>query len=225
MTSGKIKAVLFIIVFLLIIAVAASWFVSREENARAEAEAAAAAAAAAAVTPEPTPVPTPEPTAVLITPKPTPVPTPKPTPVPTPAPTPAPVIVYGETLGSGRFGSQTGTGLDLNVDWSVVTLSANEISVSVKVSVYSGTLYSGAVPLDINVGGQYVTLTANAVNYDGGTTGYHTLGEKTFTVTAVPGQTTSVPVEISWHFGGNYGGVDLPVIECGSYINVTRNLF
>ena len=45
MTTGKIKAVLFIIVFLLIVAVAASWFVSRVEAAQAEAEAAAAAAA------------------------------------------------------------------------------------------------------------------------------------------------------------------------------------
>ena len=32
MTTGKIKAVLFIIVFLLIVAVAASWFVSRDET-------------------------------------------------------------------------------------------------------------------------------------------------------------------------------------------------
>ena len=32
MTSGKIKAVLFIIVFLLIVAVVASWFVSRDEQ-------------------------------------------------------------------------------------------------------------------------------------------------------------------------------------------------
>ena len=226
MTSGKIKAVLVIIVFLLIVAVAASWFVSREEKARSEAEAAAAAAAAAAVTPEPTPVPTPEPTAVLITPKPTPVPTPKPTPAPTPVPpTPTPVIVYGETLGTGSFASQTGTGLDLKVDWGVVTLSANEITVSITVSVYSGALYSNAVPLGIHVGGEYVTLNSNPVSYDGGGMSYHTLGSKNFTVMAPAGQTTSVPVEISWHFGGTYGGVDLPVIECGSYINVTRNLF
>ena len=231
MTSGKIKAVLFIIVLLLIVAVAASWFVSREEAARAEAEAAAAAAAAAAVTPAPTPVPTPEPTAVLITPAPTPIPTPKPTPAPTPtpvppfAPTPTPEapVSYGDLLGADKFSSQTGLGIELSVDWSVTTLSADEVSVSVAVDVFSGTLYSNPVPLGINVGGQYVTLQSNAVSYDNTVQTYHALGSQSFTVKAPAGQTTAIPIEVSWHFGGSYGGSEVPVIECGSYISVTRD--
>ena len=229
MTTGKIKAVLFIIVFLLIAAVAASWFVSREDEARAQAEAEAAAAAAAAVTPAPTPVPTPEPTAVLITPQPTPIPTPKPTPAPTPLPTPAPtpaptpVPVYGDLLGSGNFSSETGLGIDLSVDWSVTTVNADQISVSVTVSVLSGALYSSPVPLGLHVGEEYLTLQSNPVSYDSNALTYHTLGAQTFTVTAPAGQTTSVPVEVSWHFGGSYGDSEVPVIECGNYINVTRN--
>ena len=210
MTTGKIKAVLFIIVFLLIVAVAASWFVSRDEAAQAEAEAAAAAAAAAAAhTPAPTPVPTPKPT-------------PAPTPAPTPTPKPTPVPVYGETLGTGSFESSYGTGLDLCVDWSVVTLNADEVSVSIRVSVLSGALHSDPMPLGINVGGQYVTLTANAVNYDGGSLAYSTLGTQTFTVSCPAGQTTSIPVQASWNFGGTYGGNDVPVLDSGGYINVTR---
>ena len=238
MTSGKIKAVLFIIVFLLIVAVVASWFVSREDERRAEAEAAAAAAAAAAVTPAPTPVPTPEPTAVLITPAPTPIPTPKPTPAPTPVPTPTPEppfaptptpeapepATYGELLGTDTFSSQTGLGIDLSVDWRVTTLNAEEVSVSITVNVLSHALYSlNPVPLGINVGGQYVTLQSNTVDYDGSASlASHTLGSQTFTVKAPAGQTTSIPVEVSWHYGGTYGENDVPVIECGSYINVTR---
>ena len=109
------------------------------------------------------------------------------------------------------------------MDWTVTTVNANEISVSLSVSVLSGTLYSGEVPLGIIVGGQYVTLTANSVNYDSTVLTYHTLGARSFTVTAPAGQASSVPVEVSWHFGGTYGGTELPVIECGSYINVTRN--
>ena len=210
MTTGKIKAVLFIIVFLLIVAVVASWFVSRDEAAQAEAEAAAAAAAAAAAqTPAPTPVPTPKPT-------------PAPTPAPTPTPKPTPVPVYGETLGTGSFESSYGTGLDLCVDWSVVTLNANEVSVSIRVSVLSGALHSGPMPLGINVGGQYETLTANAVNYDGAALAYSTLGTQTFTVSCPAGQTTSIPVQASWNFGGTYGGNEVPVLESGGYINVTR---
>ena len=87
MTSGKIKAVLFIIVFLLIVAVLASWFVSRDETGAPAPEPAAVEAPPADDT---LVVVTPEPTAVLITPQPTPVATPKPTPAPTPVPTPEP---------------------------------------------------------------------------------------------------------------------------------------
>ena len=130
--------------------------------------------------------------------------------------------VYGETLGTGSFESSYGTGLDLCVDWSVVTLNADEVSVSIRVSVLSGALHSDPMPLGINVGGQYVTLTANAVNYDGGSLAYSTLGTQTFTVSCPAGQTTSIPVQASWNFGGTYGDSDVPVLESGGYINVTR---
>ena len=225
MTSGKIKAVLVLIVFLLITAVVASWFVSRDE---ADAPSEPVESAAPAPVEDTVVEITPEPTAVLITPHPTPVPTPKPTPVPTPVPTPTPaplptpVPVYGETLGTGTFTSSYGMGIDLCIDWSVVTLNANEVTVSIRVSVLSGTLYSGEVPLGINVGGTYETLTAKAVNYDSTALAYNTLGTYSCTVAAPSGQTTSIPVQASWHFGGSYGDNEVPVLECGGYINVSR---
>ena len=232
MTSGKIKAVLFIIVFLLIAAVVASWFVSRDEPAENEAIANIDTPADDAFVDDTPVVATPEPTAVLITPQSTPVPTPPPTPVPTPAPTPVPPFaptptpsapaVYGETLGSGSFTSSYGLGIDLCVDWSVTTLNADEVSVSIRVSVLSGALYSQAMPLGINVGGQYVTITANPVSYDSNALAYSTLGSQTFTVGCPSGQATSIPVQASWNFAGSYGGTEIPVLECGGYINVTR---
>ena len=232
MTSGKIKAVLFIIVFLLIVAVLASWFVSRDETGAPAPEPAAVEAPPADDT---LVVVTPEPTAVLITPQPTPVatpkPTPAPTPVPTPAPTPAPLFdispaittgSYGDPLGSGSFSSSYGLGIDLVSDWSVSVVDAESVSVTVTVSVQSGTLYSGPVPLGISVGGQYQTLTANSVNYDSTAVGKHTLGSQSFTAAAPAGQVSTIPVQASWHFGGSYGGNELPVLECGGTISVKR---
>lgn len=227
MTSGKIKAVLIIIVFLLIAAVVASWFVSRDEP-EPEPVANIDTPVDSAPVDDPPVVTTPEPTAVLITPQTTPPPTPAPTPVPTPQPTPVPtppptpVPVYGETLGSGSFSSSYGLGIDLCIDWSVVTLNADEVSVSIRVSVLSGALYSQPMPLGINVGGQYVTITANAVSYDSNALAYNTLGSQTFTVSCPSGQTTSIPVQASWNFAGSYGGTEIPVLECGGYISVTR---
>jgi len=228
MNSGKIKAVLFIIVFLLVTAVVASWFVSRDP-----AETGDPAAADATIQPvEDTPVVvTPEPTAVLITPQPkvtpsipapTPKPTPVPTPVPTPTPAPTPEPVYGVTLGEGSFASQYGLGIDLVVDWSVTTLNANEVSVTVTARVLSRAVDSGAMPLGFNVGGQYVTLTASEVHYGGADLAYNRLGSQTFTVTAPAGQITEIPVQANWQFNGVYAGNDIPVLECGGYINVSR---
>lgn len=234
MTSGKIKAVLFIIIVLLIVAVVASWFVNREEAARAEAEEAARAAAAAAVTPAPTPVPTPEPTAVLINPQPTPAPTPRPTPAPTPAPTPTPAPLfdvpevnadpsyYGSTLAAGSFSSSYGLGIDLVADYTVTALNADEVSVTVTVSVQSGALQSGEMLLDISAGGKFVTVHANSVSYDDMSISRHPLGSQTLTVAAPAAQTSSIPVQAVWHFAGTYGGTSLPELECGGTISVTR---
>ena len=186
MNSGKIKAVLFIIVFLLVTAVVASWFVSRDPAENGD-----PAGASATIQPvdELPVVITPEPTAVLITPQPkvtpsipkqTPAPTPAPTPVPTPIPTPEPTPepVYGVTLGEGSFA--------------------------------------------FNVGGQYVTLTAAEVHYGDTGMAYNRLGSQTFTVTAPSGQITEIPVQANWQFNGVYGGNEIPVLECGGYINVSR---
>ena len=231
MTSGKIKAVLFIIVFLLIAAVLASWFVSKDTVETPDVPDTPRETSA----PAPTPDPTPEPTAVLITPAPTPVATPKPTPAPTPAPTPTPIPafvppvstaepVYGETLGSGRFASQTVPSLTLVSDWSVTTLNAEEVSVTLSIAVESYALYvgEGGRTVLINVGGQYVTLQAPTIQYDGSTLARHDFGTQSFTVKAPVGQTSAIAVEVNWQFNGEISGQSVPSLECGGYINVTR---
>ena len=184
------------------------------------------------LTPPPTATPTASPTPTVeptLTPAPT--DTPAPTPVPTPAPTPAPLFdispaitagSYGDPLGSGSFSSSYGLGIDLVSDWSVSVVDAESVSVTVTVSVQSGTLYSGPVPLGISVGGQYQALTANSVNYDRTAVGKHTLGSQSFTAAAPAGQVSTIPVQASWHFGGSYGGNELPVLECGGTISVKR---
>lgn len=237
MTSGKIKAVLFIIVFLLIVAVVASWFVSRDEQT--------APADVPAAEPAPTDtqiVLTPEPTAVLLTPvprtpaapKPTPAPTPVPTPPPTPAPTPEPLFPVtpettadftpGETVAGGRLESQTVSGMQLIVNWSAVAQSAEEVRLDVEVALVSGALHTGegGRALMINAGGQYVTLQAPLIDYDGTTLATHVLGTQSFTVKAPAGTTTATVLEVNWQFNGSYGGTSIPSLECGGSISLPR---
>ena len=87
---------------------------------------------------------------------------------------------------------------------------------------YSGRLEDFQRPLGFSVGGQYLTVSGSEVHYDGADLVYHTLGTQTFTVSAPAGQTTSIPVQANWQFNGNYGDTAVPVLECGGYINITR---
>ena len=247
--KGKIRAILLIIVLLLAAAVAASWLSSLDERpqfsvpalpTRQPAVSSAPAAipaptpsSAPAVTYAPAPAATPTPTAtprpVVIpantpapTPVPTPVPTPAPTPVPTSAPTPAPV--YGQPLSSGSFASNTGVGLNLNVNWSARTVSATQVEVTVSVSVSSYSLQLDALPGGIIVAldEQSVRMDQAAVNIEDG--GYHTtpLGSQSFTLNLAEGGSGQYLLHVEWLFGGSYSGQEMPEIDCGGIISLSR---
>lgn len=228
MNKGRIKAVVLIIVFLLVVAVICSWLTGTDkkdeqpaENTNPPEESSnvividpnGSQSTAPATTPAPTPVPTPTPT---------PAPTPTPTPAPTPTPTPTPA--YGDNLGSGTFKSDTGVPINLKADWSVKTISASQVEVTIKVSVDSYAIHLQAVPyaVKLSVNGEYVTMDAPAVDYDGSAATNTVFGTKTFTVSLSEGSSANIPVAIEWHFGGTYGGQEIDVIECGGTISVSR---
>ena len=228
MNKGRIKAVVLIIVFLLVVAVICSWLTNTDkkdekpaDNTNPPEESSnvividpnGSQSTAPVNTPAPTPVPTPTPT---------PAPTPTPTPAPTPTPTPTPA--YGDNLGSGTFKSDTGVPINLKADWSVKTISASQVEVTIKVSVDSYAIHLQAVPyaVKLSVNGEYVTMDAPAVDYDGSAATNTVFGSKTFTVNLSEGSSANIPVAIEWHFGGTYGGQEIDVIECGGTISVSR---
>lgn len=229
--KGKAAVALFIIVFLLVAAVVGTALAERDaapvrtpEPPTAPTEPPVPTApdpyqeqipqATAAPTQAPVSVPTAAPTQA-----PTPVPTPEPTPVPTPEPAPAET-----SLGSGSFRSDTGVGLNLKVDWSARTVSASQAEVTVKVSVDSYSLHLQAVPgaVNVNLDGQYVSLDAPEVSYDGSAAINTPMASKTFTVTLAAGETRDIVLEAVWNFGGTYQDMELPAIECGGVISLSR---
>ena len=137
-----------------------------------------------------------------------------PTPAPTPAPRPA-----GQSLGSGGFRSATGAGLELVCDWSAVSAADNKAEVTLTVSIESSTIYLNEWQdcIGLRVGDQTGTMTQPALSYEGGKT-THSVGTKTFTVSLAGG--SSLPVAVEWHYNGTYSGVALDVIECGGTINL-----
>lgn len=228
MNKRKVLTMLFIVVFLLIVAVICTWLVSsgadRDDGPGEIVMPTVPAATEAPATPAPTAAPTAAPTSAP-TPAPTPVPTsaPTPTPAPTPAPTPTPEPA-GTLISSGTFKSDTGVSLNLKADWQARAISDSQIEITVTVSADSYALHMKGIPgsIMLSVGDQYATLDSKDVQYDGNTLANTVFGSKTFTVNLAAGSEASYPVQVEWHFGGSYQKKDLDVIECGGTIDVIR---
>lgn len=225
--KGKITAVLFIVVFLLVVAVVCTFLSgwNKTDAEPADTPTPEETGAAFIITPEESPaVQTQSPTSNTPTPVQTPVPTSAVvTPSPTPVQTTAPVYTPS-SLGSGTFASETGANINIRAAWTAETISSSQIEVTVTVSLDSYSINLRAVPNSVNVnfGGQYVSLDAPAIEYDGTAAINTVLATKTFTVDLAQGQSDTYALNVEWHFGGTYGGVELPVIECGGSVSLSR---
>ena len=237
MSKGRIKAVLFIIVFLLVIAVAVNLLMDMQSERKADA-APTNDPYANTVTPsietqpqpavetaQPTPAAAPS-TAPTATPVPaTPVPTLTPTPVPTATPEPAqPIIPQGEVIGSGSFTSDTGTPLNLRADWTATVLDSERVEVTVNVYLVSyqievRELYNA---VNVSVGDQYASENSPAIKWENNTRLETLLASTVHTLSLPSGSSNSFPVAVQYQFGGTYSKVELPVIECGGTIELSR---
>ena len=233
MSKGRIKAVLFIIVFLLVIAVAVNLLMDMQSEKKAEATPTNDPYAntvtpsvdmqPALETPQPTPaiVPSVAPTA---TPMPA-APAPTATPVPTATPEPVqPVIPQGEVIGSGSFTSDTGTPLNLRADWTATVLDSERVEVTVNVYLVSyqievRELYNA---VNVSVGDQYASADSPAIKWENNTRLETLLASTVHTLSLHSGSSASFPLAAQYQFGGTYSKVELPVIECGGTIELSR---
>ena len=228
-TVIKVRIVLFLIIFLLMVAVIFSLLSGTGETGdKAESTGTEDVAETPDAAPETeeTQAPSAEPAATS-----TPEPTPAPTPTPTPTPTPEPV--YGDKIGGGTLTSETGVSLNLKADWTAVTKSADTVELTVRVYVEHSSLSMIAVPyaVRISVNGETGTMDVPAVDYtDSYDIKQTEIGTKTYTVNLAEGGSVSVPVSIEWHYGGTYGKtvngeytrIELETISCGGTIGLAR---
>lgn len=230
MSKGRIKAVLFIIVFLLVIAVAVNLLMDMQSEKKAEATPTNDPYAntftpsvdmqPALETPQPTPAIEPS-----VAPTATPTATPTPTPIPTATTEPVqPVIPQGEVIGSGSFTSDTGTPLNLRADWTATVLDSERVEVTVNVYLVSyqievRELYNA---VNVSVGDQYASADSPAIKWENNTRLETLLASTVHTLSLPSGSSASFPLAAQYQFGGTYSKVELPVIECGGTIELSR---
>ena len=108
--------------------------------------------------------------------------------------------------GSGSFMSNTGTGLNIVVNWYAGVDAYGNHGLLAVVGATSGNLMAGSLAnsVELNVNGMMYAASNNAINYMGGGMTTNTLA--TFTIPNVYGQ---VSISAVWHFNGSYGGVPI----------------
>lgn len=227
MAKGKIKAVLFIVVFVLAVAIGCNALIGMANMKPEETEPTvdpflmtpdvnSQTGSTTAPTVAPTVVPTVAPT---VAPTIAPAPTPTPTPVPTATPAPA-----GQVLGSGSFKSETGVPINIRANWTATVLDSERVQVKVEVILDSYALHIAESygALNVSVGDQYASSNTPAVDYDGNEQLSTVLGTTTHTLNLAQGQSNSFTMAVEYHFGGTYSDQELPVIECGGSIQLSR---
>ncbi len=176
------------------------------------------------VTVPPTPeiIMTPPPTLPPVTQAPTAPPTPEPTPEPTPKPTatPAPTALpsYGTYLNSGSFSSDTGTKLNMHIDWTAYDDGSGNAVIAVTGSVSSYSLYLASIydGATITLGDYSTTCTTREINQDD-SAGLST--NPIFLSTLKVPLGTAGDMTVSWRYGGTYSGVSLPTIDATGYVS------
>ena len=236
MDKARIKAVIFILLFLLVLAIAVNLLLDMERDKRevvtlpAESSLPAETAAPAPLpteTPAPatplptaTPVPTPDP---YIDAPATPVPTLQPLPSATPAPT-TPAVPAGEEVGRGTFRSNTGVGLNLRAEWVAQVMDESHVKVTVQVFLDSYSLHiTGATnAVNVSVGDSFVSANAPSVDIDDNASHESLLATTEHVVNLSAHERKSYPVQVEYQFGGVYQQKELPVLECGGPIEIVR---
>ncbi len=227
MRKGKIKAIIFIIVFLLVMVTAITLLLDMEREKQEVANLGydpyrATPAPTAAPTVTPMPVSTIMPTPVPPTPAPTPTPTPRPTPTPVPTPSPVPV---GQVIGNGVFTSNTGVPMNIRAEWEALLLDAEHVGVRVKVYLdsYSLHIQASRSAVNVSVGDNFQSADTPTVDIDDNVNIHSSLLATTeHVLNLAGGQQKDFPVQVQYVFRGTYFQRDIDTVECGGMISLMR---
>ncbi len=218
------KSALYVLMFMmLLIAAVVICFIRIELPGGREPQVSEAPVSSAPVTeapkvseaPEETPAVTPP--VITQAPAATPAPTPVPTPAPTPAPTPMPTQPPRRMINQGSFVSDSGTALNIVVEWAAYAASGSNTELEISVSASHYSFYTSALPgsVSVSVNGVSSSMGSPEIQYGGSAQ----LLTKFGTVT-VPVSTDSVDISVSWNYRGSYGGTRLDEISAYGTVNI-----
>lgn len=153
------------------------------------------------------PVDTPEPTEAPVFETRPPVETEEPEPEKTPEPVPADA--------DGSFRSDTGTGLNLKVDWKTYADASGTRKLQVDVSTLSYSFFTSPLyqSIVLTLNGESYSADSAGVSYDG-----KDLTETPMASFTVDAPAPGTPISVVWHYKGTYSGKALDEITAAGVI-------
>ena len=123
----------------------------------------------------------------------------------------------GTVVAEGSFGSNTGTHLNILVNWSVVMDPAGRKTLEVEVWSHSYSLSSIAMEsgVELTVNGVIHHSASNAVSYNG-----RAMTNNLLASFSIPNLSGAVNLSAVWHFNGTYSGTQLGNIRAEATITV-----
>ena len=118
-------------------------------------------------------------------------------------------------IASGSFTSNTGTQLNLQVNWSAQSGGAGQKTLYVDVCANSYSLYSNGGAVELTANGLLYAASAAPVNYGGKTPVTNRLASF-----AIQGVSGAVNLSAVWHFNGTYSGRAIGDIRASGIANV-----
>ena len=138
---------------------------------------------------------------------------------PEPATTAAPARPAIEA--SGKFSSETGSNLEIHIDWSVI--ASTDTTATIRAEAYL-THYSIWVSARNNgtlkIGNSSQTFSTEAITYDGKAKQTQPLAIATVDVPLGDDGTATVEISVSWPFWGSYSGIKIDHLTCGGTVTV-----
>ncbi|MBE6575246.1 MAG: hypothetical protein E7654_03120 [Ruminococcaceae bacterium] len=122
---------------------------------------------------------------------------------------------------SGKFSSETGSNLEIHIDWSVI--SSTDTTATIRAEAYL-THYSIWVSARNNgtlkIGNSSQTFSTEAITYDGKAKQFQPLATAIVDVPLREDGTATVEISASWPFWGSYSGIKIDHLTCGGKVTV-----
>lgn len=134
---------------------------------------------------------------------------------------PAPVTTAAPITASGKFSSETGSNLEIHLEWSVIGNTDKAVTVRAEAYITHYEIWvSARHGGKLIIGNSSQSFSTEAITYDGKKKQTVTLTSATVDIPLGADGTATVDISVSWPFIGTYSGIKIDNLTCGGTVRI-----